>query len=295
MSVAVKVPGACGELVQGVIDGTPFLVTCPINMWSTATAFIKPNEAGTVLQEKAAYALQKLCAQLSIDKKNITIRLSTQLLKSKGMSSSSADIAAVCKAAALSQKKILTEAQTARLAAGIEPTDGVFCRGIVKFNHITGEILAYLGDPPPLKILVFDCGGKVDTVVFNQRGELPHLNEQKQCQVKKALALVEYGIKNKDVEAIGEGATISAVANQSILYKEDLADIIEIVKAYKGQGVNVAHSGTLIGAIFTAQENIEVLYGCIKAIKERCPYTKYLFATELVSGGFFDNMGKRIN
>ncbi|MDQ0203231.1 GHMP family kinase ATP-binding protein [Pectinatus haikarae] len=295
MTVSVKVPGACGELVQGVADGIPFLVTCPINMWSTAAASVKEHNEKIALKEKAAHALNMVCERFALDKAEIAVSLTSQLLRSKGMSSSSADIAAVCKAAALLQGKNPTEAQIAKLAAEIEPTDGVFCRGIVKFNHLTGDILEYLGEPPPVKILVFDCGGKVDTVVFNQRGELPQLNEEKEKQVKKAFELVAYGIKYKDAEALGAGTTISAIANQHILYKEDLADVIEIVKKYKGTGINIAHSGTLIGAIFTERENAEVMRGCVEAIRKRCPYTTYLFSTELVSGGFFYGGGKRIN
>ena len=29
MGLSVKIPGSCGELVQGMIDDIPFLVTCP--------------------------------------------------------------------------------------------------------------------------------------------------------------------------------------------------------------------------------------------------------------------------
>ena len=38
MSTArVLLPGGCGELVQGALDGVPFLVTCPIDCWSEVT------------------------------------------------------------------------------------------------------------------------------------------------------------------------------------------------------------------------------------------------------------------
>lgn len=290
-TMTAKVPGACGELVQGVIEGTPFLVTCPIDVY--ASAAVSRGKNMTSLPEKAANAVRSFCAKAAVSSEDICIKLTSQLIKSKGMASSSADIAAVCKAAALYYKAGLTEKDTAELAAAIEPTDGVFCRGIVKFNHLTGEILEHLGEPPAIQIALFDCGGSVDTIVFNQRGELPYLNAQKESQIKKALELISHGIKYHDTKALGQGATISAVANQTILYKEDLADIIKISKKYGSIGVNIAHSGTLIGIMF--DENADSrMPECIKAVQRYCPYTNYLCSARLISGGFFDAAGARL-
>lgn len=289
--VTVKVPGSCGELVQGVIEGTPFLVTCPIDIY--ASAIVLRGKDMTTLPEKAARAVRAFCAKAAVSSENICTKLTSQLVKSKGMASSSADIAAVCKAAALYYNVNLTEKDTAELAAAIEPTDGIFCRGIVKFNHLTGEILEYLGEPPAVQMALFDCGGSVDTIVFNQRGELPYLNAQKEPQVKKALELISRGIKYHDAKVLGEGATISAVANQKILYKEDLADIINISKKYGSIGVNIAHSGTLIGIMF--DENAAgQMPECIKAVQLYCPYTNYLYSARLISGGFFNAAGARL-
>ena len=32
--IKVKVPGSCGEIVQGTESGRPFLITCPINCYT---------------------------------------------------------------------------------------------------------------------------------------------------------------------------------------------------------------------------------------------------------------------
>jgi len=34
-SATVRAPGVCGELVQGVIEGIHFLVTCPVARWTS--------------------------------------------------------------------------------------------------------------------------------------------------------------------------------------------------------------------------------------------------------------------
>ena len=46
---------------------------------------------------------------------------------------------------------------------------------------------------------------------------------------------------------IGKASTFSSLANESIHKKEGLAKIIEISKNYGAYGVNVAHSGTVVG------------------------------------------------
>lgn len=35
MELIVRVPGSCGEVMQGFWQGRPFLVTCPIDRYST--------------------------------------------------------------------------------------------------------------------------------------------------------------------------------------------------------------------------------------------------------------------
>ena len=50
-----------------------------------------------------------------------------------------------------------------------------FCKGIVRYNHLNGQALEHLGLAPKIKILMFDCGGKVDTLSFNRRKNLKRL------------------------------------------------------------------------------------------------------------------------
>ena len=114
-----------------MIDDIPFLVTCPIDMYAKAgmTGYFSylPYKAKLARRKTLDYlktkSLRKFC-------------LMTQLLTGKGMASSSADIAAVCQITALSVGKQLTECEIAQIAASIEPTDGVFCKGIVRLNHL---------------------------------------------------------------------------------------------------------------------------------------------------------------
>lgn len=47
-----RVPGACGELVQGMIDGDYFLITCPINLGSEVRVSLQPGGQVTGPGEK---------------------------------------------------------------------------------------------------------------------------------------------------------------------------------------------------------------------------------------------------
>lgn len=282
MNFNVKVPGSCGELVQGMIDDIPFLVTCPIDMYAKAgmTGYFSylPYKAKLARRKTLDYlktkSLRKFC-------------LMTQLLTGKGMASSSADIAAVCQITALSVGKQLTECEIAQIAASIEPTDGVFCKGIVRLNHLNGDILEHFGLAPKLKILMFDCGGKVDTLSFNRRHGLKKLYQQNEKSVKEALDMLRLGFKEKNTAYIGRAAALSAYANQKILYKKQLEDVMIISENFQAVGVNVAHSGTVIGVLFNHDTPLELIEDCRRKILSDCFNLNYLNLVNMISGGIF--------
>ena len=90
-----------------------------------------------------------------------------------------------CQLTALSCKRILSQDEISKIATSIEPTDGIFCKGIVRYNHLNGQVLEHLGLAPKIKILMFDCGGKVDTLSFNRRKDLKRLYQEMKIQLKK--------------------------------------------------------------------------------------------------------------
>ena len=162
MNLKVKVCGSCGEFVQGFFNGEPILITCPIEKFSTVTI---SDEFGGVegLGEKSLTMLKKF------GDFKFGIRLETELPRGKGMASSSADLAAVAKAVALSFGKNISAEEIAKLAASIEPTDGIFFSGVVAMNPVTGKFLKNISVPEKYAVAIFDYGGEVDTVKFNRR------------------------------------------------------------------------------------------------------------------------------
>lgn len=283
MGVTVKAPGTCGELVQGTLDGKNFLITCPVDLYSAATVHGQAP-AGTAAGCKTRRAVTATLDYLGISDRQIQVSVSSQLPVGKGMASSSADISAACQAVALHFNRTLTPDEIAAIALRIEPTDAVFFPGISMFDHVRGLIRQSLGMPPRLFIAVFDAGGEVDTLLFNSRRDLAKLNQAKEPLVREAIRLVSRGIAEQDGRLIGRGATLSAVANQSILPKPCLDVFLEVIPKFGAVGVNVAHSGTVIG-VFFPEDNLAAIDPCVQAILDVCDDVTYLRTVRLISGG----------
>ena len=286
MQVLVKVPGSCGELIQGKVSGKDLLVTCPINLYSQVSIKESNHNNFENINKKSFLAITRTLEYLNIQTANYKIKLVSELLQGKGMASSSADISAVIKAIGLINNVDLSAEKIAEIAIGIEPTDGIFFEGIVAFDHIKGEVLQYLGQTLPITIGIFDLGGSVDTINFNNRFDLLELNNKKEKYVKKAYDLLERGFLTKDTKTIGEATTISALANQEILYKDKLDKIIDIVVQNGGLGINIAHSGTLLGVLFN-NSDAEALSFCIDELSSKFNRMTYYRTVNLVNGGIY--------
>lgn len=253
-------PGTCGELVQGTIDGLPFLVTCPIAVYARVRVWLVPGGAGLVsipASPKVEEAVRRTAAFILRDVSPPLggfIAVDSPLPRGKGMASSSAEIAAACLAVARALGASLNAGEIARLALSIEPSDGVMFRGIVQLDHVGGRLCRWIGDPLPLDVLVLDLGGEVDTVAFNTRPDLPRLNRAKEPLVREALRLVEEGFKRHDPALIGKGATLSALAHQQVLPKHLLPEALDLASHLGAVGMNIAHSGTVVGLLFDARD-----------------------------------------
>ena len=257
MTLKVKVCGSCGEFVQGFFQGAPILITCPIEKFSTLT--ISDEFSGVEgLGEKSLAMLKKFPLSAKFG-----IKLESELPRAKGMASSSADLAAVAKAAALFLRQDISAAQIAKLAASIEPTDGIFYSGVVAMNPVTGDLIKNISVPEKFIVAIFDYGGEVDTLKFNRRSnfQIPALDD-----------VLNFELVEK-----------SALANQEILYKKNLPEIISHAKNIGAVTVNVAHSGTVIGIFFHNDDlNVDAK---ISEIVRRFEFIKFLTKTKLTDGG----------
>ena len=287
MEKIVKVPGSCGELIQGYKDNSNFLISCPIDIYSTVkvkTLSKKENIEISKRKDKTKKALKKLLKYYNSDITGLKVEISSQLPESKGMGSSTADITAALLAAFLVMDREIDLRVIKDIAIEVEPTDATFLQGISLFDHIEGRVLNYLGEIEPIPLLIFDYGGEVDTLDFNMRTDLFKLNKNKADKVNEAYSLIKKGIEQKDSKLIGQGATLSSLANQNILNKPGLEHLVDLLKEQAGfLGINTAHSGTVIGIMVSDKK----YFNDISQIVElEYPELNLLFKTKIINGGY---------
>ena len=95
---------------------------------------------------------------------------------------------------------------------------------------------------------MLDFGGTVDTLAYNRRYRADLLRKMV-AEHQEALAAVREGLRRGNLADIGYGATLSARVHQRILYKPQLEAVIGLAREVGALGVNVAHSGTVIGLL----------------------------------------------
>ena len=278
-------PGSCGELVQGLLDGQNFLITCPISWYSSVRVSFESSQEQclSAVFQKTQLAIKKTLAYFGQDRE-FTFTIDSKLPHGKGMASSSADIAAACVATARALQQQISPQEVEKIALSIEPTDGIFYKGIVAFGHLSGHPNEYLGQALPLQIAIFDTGTAVDTLSFNKRPDLQELNRVNAPQIQKAYELVKQGFQTNNPALIGQGATLSALANQSILYKPYLEQMLDIALHNGALGVNVAHSGTVVGLLFDGLTDMQ-LTACKRDILALNAQIDFLGTASLVNGG----------
>lgn len=258
MTTTVKMRGTCGELAQGFYRNEPILITCPIEKYSTAV--VSDEFAGVDgLGSKSKKFLDNVLKIFGVADFKFGVRLTSELPRGKGMASSSADMAAVAQAVALSLGKNFSPNELGKLCTEIEPTDGIFYAGVVAMNPLTGRLVKRIWAQEKFQIAIFDYGGEVDTLKFNRRGdfEFPALDDEINFEL----------VKN------------SALANQKILYKRGLEELINFAKDLEAVAVNVAHSGTVAG-IFFHEDDLHVAEK-ISAVQNKFDFLQFMMLTRL--------------
>lgn len=280
----VSFPGTCGELVQGTVDGVPFLVSCPIAVYAQTTVAISPTRGPIVAPAdapKAQAAVRAALTACGAGGRSVHLSIASPLPRSKGLGSSTADVGAALVATGLALGHPLAPEALARMATAIEPSDSSLFPGLALFDHLQATLYEPLGPAPNLAILVLDGGGEVDTLEYNRR-EHREVLRRLAPQHREALEVLRAGLRAGDLAAVGYAATLSALAHQAILPKPALPDAMAVAREVGALGVNVAHSGTVIGILIDACDD---LAGLARCVQERLPALRLLFSTRLVGGG----------
>lgn len=252
----IKAPGTCGELLQGAIDGQDFLVNCPINLFSYAKVQ-RIDSAGLELQHEHRYTKIRDTILLAAEEHefslNHALEVDSNIPRGKGMASSSADISAAFEAICRSSDLSLTAEAFAHTITEVEPSDLVHFPGVSHINHLTGQLFESMPAPEEMSILVIDCGGHIDTVMFD-RIKARSLYRSHQPELCVMLKPLKTGLHTNDLAAVAKAATQSAKFNQQIHFKSQFEDLLAISLAAGALGVNCAHSGTVLGVMYRSND-----------------------------------------
>ncbi len=284
-SATVRAPGVCGELAQGLLGSSYFLVTCPVDFFARVRVDLYQEPIGINVPphcSKTASAVLGTLEYLGYAHLGSRISISNPIPRSKGFGSSSADLSAAIAATGLALGIELTPTQIGHLALQVEPTDGVMFPGIVMFDHREGTVEEQLGPPPPVEIVAMDFGGEVDTLAFNQVDRSAQWRAA-QPETGEALTLVREGLRLSDPFVLGRGATKSALAAQQVLFKPRLPDVIAFAEEVGAVGVNVAHSGTAIGVLLDATQRRGK--STFRQARQAFPEAEAVYHLRLLGGG----------
>lgn len=251
--------GHHGELVQGVFEDRHGrlhrgLVTLPLTrLVSTATFTCAATPELTTHpgdKIKAGLAARKTLSHLGVAAGGF-LQIQSNIPIGHGYGSSTADVVAAIRAVAAAHAVQLHPSRVSQLAVAAERAiDALaFNEHAVLFAQREGAVLEdFGGSLPPLLLVGFKAvGGRpIDTLALP-----PARYDSIEIQQFRVLrALIAYAVRHQDPNCLGRAATASAVLSQRHLPKRHLEQVIDIAKGAGACGVQVAHSGSLLGILF---------------------------------------------
>ncbi len=102
-------------------------------------------------------------------------------------------------------------------------------------------------------------------------------------QHQEALAVLQDGLQRGDWAAVGHGATLSALAQQQILPKSLLPDMLHLCQDTSALGLCAAHSGTLLGLMLDPAQHDAVAIA--RHVERYLPPSARISVHRMVGGG----------
>jgi L-threonine kinase len=254
MTIA-RCPGTCGELIQGVFNQTPSLVSAPIDWFSEIEVSTRRFASPMNLKPKMAYAARSVCHAFDIElahllKLNISHRSSLPI--AKGFASSTADIIATIVALTAHFGAVMPPEAINTLASSIEPSDASALPYCALFDHINGRVIQDYPWQPSCNILILESASQLDTVSAHQSLNWQSHHNSHQQDFDLLLNRFNKAISEQNLARLGEATSMSAEIHQHLLPKPLLFELLDQVVP-DIYGINIAHTGTIIGLLYDAQ------------------------------------------
>lgn len=247
-NVAVaQCPASCGELIQGWILGSEKLVSCPVDWYSTVAVTAAPPLVNERPLSRAM--VERVLAHWQYPahwSNEIRVDVRSSIPVAKGMASSTADIAATAVATAHHLGHSLDETTLAQLCVSIEPTDSTVFHQLTLFDHNNAATQIACEPPPPIDLLVLESPVTLRTQDYHRLPRQQKLIASSPT-LQQAWNLVQEACITQNPLQLGEAATLSAIASQTLLPKPGFTALLSLVEECDLYGLNVAHSGSVVG------------------------------------------------
>lgn len=254
-------PGHHGEILQGVFHGREGrkhrgLVTLPFPMLQSIGWASRLPHNGIAIdppaKSKAASAVGTLLARYGHDdRKGVAVRVRSSIPERYGLGSSTADIVAALRCVSDTLGLLLSPEEELAIAVSAEAaSDGImFVDRAYLVAHREGRVLEGFADTlPPLGLMSVnnDPDNPVETLGFTPaRYEDAEIEEFGRLR-RRLRNAIEAG----DLCALAEVASCSAAMNERHLPQPHFEDIRFLARRCGAHGLQVAHSGRMIGIIF---------------------------------------------
>jgi L-threonine kinase len=260
------------------LDGSPCLVSCPIDIYSTARIIPADGYQPDPEHHKMEQAVRQM--EILVNRR-IEVQVTNPLPVGRGFGTSTADIGAAISIIAHSLNLTMPAEAASQVAVHIEPTDSTFFPGLSLYDHRRGQFNLPLGPAPEASILILDAGEAVDGDEFNAF-DWQRTLEPFSTRHRAAFEMLKAGIESGDLEAVAEASTLSARIHQDIRAHPLLETALGIGKSLGALGLCRAHNGTILGLLFPpeydCQEPLEVL-------RREFPDTVQIQLAHLTGGG----------
>ena len=251
-----------GELLQGVFDDGEGrlhrgLVTLPLPSQESTVTFW-PREGSGIRtrpesRTKAARAAELTLGHLGLGGQGGDLTIESAILIGHGYGSSTADVTATIRAVAASAGTTLLQSTVARLAVAAEgASDAIAYQDqAILFAHREGRPIEHFGGEFP-SLFVVGFRGADDQPVDTLGMRRARYDSEEIETFRTLRGLACRSVRLQDPMLLGRVATLSACISQRHLPKAHFETVLALSQWFGACGVQVAHSGTLIGILLDA-------------------------------------------
>lgn len=95
----------------------------------------------------------------------------------------------------------------------------------------------------------------LETATYRQENHQAKLLKN-EGQLAKGMDYFQQAVTQKSIHLLGKAASVSAACNQTILPKPFWREIVEVTENLDLVGLNVSHSGTVVGILYELEKRI---------------------------------------